>query len=98
MKLKVTIDIGRIPETGDDWELYTATMKCEGAARALTAALKKALRAVGAGATVPDALREHFDPVARKYADYGAQDSEPMRHAERILERVWEMTKPRGVR
>ncbi len=97
MKLKVTIETGKLPETGDDWELYTATMKCEGAARALTGALKKALRAVGAGATVPEALRDHFDPVARKYADYGAQDSEPMRHAERILERVRAMTTGRGV-
>lgn len=97
MKLKVTIDIGKLPETGDDWELYTASMKCEGAARALTAALKKALRAVGSGASVPDAMRDHFDPVARKYADFGAQDSEPMRHAERILERVRAMTTGRGV-
>lgn len=94
MKLKITVDIGRLPETGDDWELYTATMPCERAAKALTAGLKKALRALGGGASIPDAMRDHFDPVARKYADHGAQDSEPMRHAERILERLARMTKP----
>jgi len=97
VKVKVTVDVGKLPETGDDWELYTASMKCEGAARALTGALKKALRAVGEGTTVPDALRDHFDPIARKYADYGAQDSEPTWKATRILERVHAMTTGLGV-
>ena len=94
MKLKVTVDIGELPQTGDDWELYTASMPCERAAKALTAALKKALRAVGGGASVPDALRAHFDPVARKYASHGAQDSESMYRAQRILDRLERMTKP----
>lgn len=97
MKLNVTVDIGRIPETADDWELYTSSMNCTVAARALTAALKKALRAVAKGATTYEAMKAHFDPVARKYADYGAQDSEPTHHAERILDRVRAMTTGRGV-
>ena len=33
-----------MPATGEDWQLYTASMKCGKAAKALTAALKKLLK------------------------------------------------------
>jgi hypothetical protein len=92
MKVNVTIDIGKLPETGNDWELYTCSMKCERAAKALTAALKRAIRACGEGKTTYEAMKEHFDPVARKYSAYGAQDTEPMVKAEMILDRVSALT------
>jgi len=92
-RIKVTVDAGKLPETGDDWELYTASMKCERVARSLTAALKRAIEAVEAGKTSSEAMREHFDPVARKYADYGACDTEPTGLAGSILDRVMDLTK-----
>lgn len=98
MKVTVTIDVGTLPETGDDWELYTASMDCAEAATALTKALEEAIIACAAGKRASQAMSEHFCPVARTYADWGACDSEPMGRAERFLERVQAMTTLRPVR
>lgn len=88
MKVKVTLDVGKLPVTADDWELYTCSMKCGAAARSLTAALKRAIAACASGKSTYEAMEEHFNSVASKFAEYGAQDSEPMHMAERILDRV----------
>jgi hypothetical protein len=36
-----------VPKTGEDWQLFTCSMKCGNAARALTAQLKKVMMAIG---------------------------------------------------
>lgn len=98
MKVNVTIDIGRTPVTADDWELFTNSMNCDEAAQALTAALEEAIKACAEGKGVFESLNTYFYPVTRKYADYGASDSEPLGKAEWILNRVKTMTTPRSVR
>lgn len=98
MKVTATIDVGKLPETADDWELYTCDMDCAEAASALTKALEEAVRACAAGKKAHQAMTDHFCPVARAYADWGACDTEPLGHAETILERVQAMTTPRSVR
>ena len=45
-KLDPSVAIVILPMTGDDWELFTSTMKCGNAARSLTAALKRLLAAI----------------------------------------------------
>lgn len=98
MKLKVTIDVGPLPVTADDWELYTGSMKCARAARALTGALKRALRARARGATAPEAMKLHFCPVADRYAAHGARDTEPTHVAWSIMDRVGALTTKHAVR
>lgn len=98
MKIKVIVDIGKLPETGDDWELYTHSMKCGRAARSLTAALKRAITACAGGSSTYEAMKCHFFPVASKYADYGSTDSEPVGTAERILDKVVNLSRSQQVR
>ncbi len=80
----------RIPTTGEDWELYTSSMACGRAARALTAALKRALlvvdKAIKAGTGHTDdgletLMDQHLYPVMSTYSSYGAYDTEPRYHA-----------------
>ncbi len=77
-----------LPRSGRDWQLYTSSMKCGKAARALTSALKaaekalrKALKSVttreAAESAVYEAMRTHMYPVMNQYSSYGAYDSEP---------------------
>lgn len=72
---------GRLPRTGDDWQLYTASMKCGHAARGLTAALKRALKA-------PNANKAYdiWIAAAIKFAVYGARDTEPRHVALDVIE------------
>ena len=72
--------------TAEDWELFTYTMDCTGVAEAINKGVEKAINeatsareAAGAGYA-----------VLRKYADYGALDSEPLRCLDRIIEEVFE--------
>jgi len=90
MKLKVEISV-RVPQTADEWELYTSSMKCGSAARALTAALKKSMRLYAKDSTlyISDAL-EPFYVAARKWSKYGADDSEPHYHARDVMRRLQE--------
>lgn len=78
----------RVPSSADDWELFTASMPCNKAANALTAALCKALAFVGKGMSVDEAMHKYMDPVMDKYADCGAADSEPRYHAVSCLSRL----------
>jgi hypothetical protein len=86
-----------IPHDAHDWELYTSSMKCGQAARALTAALKKALKVVDAfvatgGIPNEDTLdvlyTKYIRSVAVKYAEFGATDTEPRSEAFRAMERA----------
>jgi hypothetical protein len=75
--------------TGNDWQLYTCTMKCGLPARAMTSAVRKELergiphrlaKGVGLSAAVDAALRSLYynkDSVFDRYAQYGACDTEP---------------------
>lgn len=85
-----------IPATGLDWELFTSSMACGTAARALTAGLMRALREIDAKAaegygptaeTLNKLYRAHIEPVMLRYSKYGACDSEPRNHALFALER-----------
>ena len=89
----------RVPNTSKDWELYTRTMKCGNAARALTAALVKALRVIDQHASKGYAptergaaklMNEHVYPVMEKYAKFGAFDTEPRGVAYSTIERAVE--------
>ena len=93
MKVKVLVDIGEIPRSADDWELYTCSEDCSVAATALTAALERAIEACASGdMTAYEAYQKHFYPTAREHADQGACDSEPTGKAESILERIQALT------
>lgn len=84
-----------IPTTDMDWELYTSMSGSGRAARSLTAALKRSLRAVpklvGEGMTVPEALGQAkripdgFDAAQGKYAEFGAADTEPNYYGNQAL-------------
>lgn len=98
MKMKSGKEIS-IPTTGEDWQLYTYSMKCGTAARALTAALKKVLVEIDANASKgyaptsrgADALiGKHIYPVMRKYSDFGAEDTEPRYVAYHTVEQAIE--------
>lgn len=84
----------KLPTTGADWQLYTYTMKCGRAARALTAALKKAAKACtpnaqgGRKMSAEAALEKYMYPVMSKYSSFGAYDSEPSYVARNYLERI----------
>ncbi len=89
----------RIPSTGSDWELYTSSMACGRAARALTSALKKAVAVVDKAAKdgfrpTENGYYELYEkygvPVCSKYASFGAYDTEPRSHFIMALEKVVE--------
>lgn len=78
----------QLPRSGNAWQLYTSSMKCGQAARALTSALKKAEKALrkalkgvvtreAAESAVYNAMKECMYPVMNQYASFGAYDSEP---------------------
>lgn len=79
-----------------NWELYTCSMKCGRAERALDAVLErgvkelvKRLKAANAmsddaktvGTIIERVRHEVMYPVMQKYSSYGALDSEPYYHA-----------------
>ena len=90
MKLTANIEI-KVPESAEEWELYTNSMRCGKAARSLTAALKKSMRLFIKDTSISqyDALKPFF-AAANKWADYGTSDSEPVHHAERAMRRLAE--------
>lgn len=88
-----------VPSTGEDWQLYTYSMKCGNAARALTAALVKALRIIDQHAAKGYAptsrgaeklMGDMIYPVMNKYAEFGACDTEPRNVAYGSMERAIE--------
>jgi hypothetical protein len=91
--LPLTGKVVSVPSTGRDWELYS-TMACGRAARALTAALKKALHEVDKAAKdgyaptedgLDRLMSKYLDPVMSKYSEFGAYDTEPRYHAVHTL-------------
>ncbi len=83
----------QIPVTGDDWQLYTCSMKCGRAARGLTAALKKAFKHFEKnmgkdGKSAAQTLGDSFKLVTvamDKYSEFGAYDTEPRGVAQQAL-------------
>jgi hypothetical protein len=82
-----------IPSTSDEWELFTSTMSCGHAARALTAAMKRALKrfervAPKEGPTKAfSAAYSEWLETAYKYSDVGASDTEPRWVAQDAIQR-----------
>ena len=83
-----------IPSTGEEWELYTVSMGCSVAARALTGAMKRSLRKFDTLLTKygedyreigPESMAPFYQ-AAEKYAKYGAYDTEPRYHARRTMQ------------
>ena len=68
--------------TADQWQLFTASMKCGTAARALNSTFN-ALSKRGAN---KDEFRVGMEAVMEQYSDYGASDSEPRWMLEDLLE------------
>ena len=82
-----------IPVTGEDWQLYTCSMKCGTAARGLTAALKRAFKhfeknmgrdGKSAAETLGDAYKLVGEAMG-KYSKFGACDTEPRGVAKQAL-------------
>lgn len=71
--------------TAEQWQLYTYSMKCGNAARALNAAVKRAARTEG---TKPGFYRE-VEKVMCKYSKYGAYDSEPTWVLDEIADEIY---------
>lgn len=63
----VTVDL-----SADDWQLFTVSMDCDKAAKALN-------RAASEGLSMPTATEAfvHWEAVSDQWAKYGAADSEP---------------------
>lgn len=64
------------------WELYTVSMNCAEAARALNEAFTNAVNEGKSRQEVEKAVNE----VQIKYREYGANDSEPHWHLEALLD------------
>ena len=86
-----------VPTTADDWELYTSSMKCGNAARALTAATIRVIKTIDAYAQkgyapTPEGAsklyREIIEPVMSRYSKFGAYDTEPRGVAYYTMERA----------
>jgi hypothetical protein len=82
----------KIPTTAGDWELYSTMPGVGKAARAMTTAIKKAIREFKARIgqkDVPhllgDVYEKHVSPVMSKYSSFGAWDTEPRYHAKQTL-------------
>jgi hypothetical protein len=85
----------KIPTTGSDWQLYTTSMACSGAARKLTAALKRSFRifdkyvhnrpVVHAAADAYYAEGGVYEKMA-ELAEFGASDTEPRCVAQNAME------------
>ena len=78
------------------WELYTSSMKCGRAERALNAALARAAKKMTSefrkrklragddesiGRLIAELRDKIMEPVMGKYSEYGASDTEPRYHA-----------------
>jgi hypothetical protein len=70
----------KIPVTAEGWELYGTKPGANTAAREIARALKAAISV----ATKTEAV-EIMSAVLRKYEKFGAMDTEPRWHVERLL-------------
>lgn len=87
----------KVPSTGEDWQLYTSSMKCGRAAVALTCALLRVAKTIdrmalrGYAPTRTTAHQMYYSviyPVMDKWSDFGACDTEPRNVAYDAIERV----------
>jgi len=79
IKRRVTVDLD-----ADAWELFTVSMDCTKAARALNVAASKAL-----SLPTRDEAWELWSAASEKWADYGAADSEPRYVFRDLLDQVF---------
>lgn len=86
MIIEKQIKITKINVTAQEWQLYTASMGCSGAARALNSAFKKAVNAKG---STPESVQEEMDKVRAVYSKYGAYDTEPRYTMYDLIKKVY---------
>lgn len=71
--------------TAHQWQLYTCSMKCGGAARRLNAGVRRCAKKAKTREEFVRLMRE----VQMKVAEYGAADSEPNYVVERLADRFF---------
>jgi hypothetical protein len=76
--------------TADDWQLFTASMNCNGAARKLNTTLRQAVNKKGSTAFE---VRLEMHPVMRELSKFGANDSEPQWLLASVLDEVYRLDK-----
>lgn len=67
IRRQVTVDL-----TADQWQLFTATMNCTQAAKALNRAASE-----GLSLPTPREAWDHWCTISDLWANYGAADTEP---------------------
>ncbi len=77
----------KMPTTGEDWQLYTSSMKCGTAARSLTAALKRGIKTGD-----PRKAYDIWSAASIKYAAFGAADTEPRNVALDYIEQHFDVS------
>lgn len=84
MSRDITITGVEVNLSASEWQLYTVSMDCTEAARALNKAASEAL-------SCGDPARAYgiFSLAQNKWADFGAWDSEPRWEFERLHRRVF---------
>ena len=95
MKVKVTL-------TASEWELYSSVTGAGAVARKLNTAASKAINAAHkVYVTTNDkeaalmAAWDAWEPVSRSFSKFGANDSEPRRHFDYLLTKLF--CKPHGI-
>lgn len=76
------------PSTIQDWQLYSSKPGAGVAARALTAALSRAVTAMKRGMSPSAAYERFMVPVMSKHINFGATDTEPRNVALTALEKA----------
>ena len=71
--------------TADQWELYTCSMDCSDAALQLNAGMTGILNS---GLGLSQSMRDAYHLLSQ-FRRYGATDSEPIRVAERLIEKAF---------
>jgi len=92
IRILVPVDL-EIPESPEEWQLYTTEKGVGAAARDLVRASVRALRSIrhdvgdSWSSAVDRAINTHLAPVLRQHAELGASDPEPLRALRSAVER-----------
>lgn len=78
VKIKVEAVVVVPQFTAAQWELFSSTMDCSEAVKALNLCLVEGAKEIVAnGASVSDAYAKHCYPVMKAMRNFGAMDTEP---------------------
>lgn len=72
--------------TAEDWELYTASMDCGGAANAINQVIEASFNSGKSKAEVMKAVLS----MMKVYSKFGALDSEPLRKLDSLLSTLYQ--------